>query len=290
MHSTLSFIGAGRLGGALALALARRGYQIKNIVSRSRESANELARKLDSAPNIFGIENLIDFKFSQIVLITVPDSEIELTAVKLSRFPVPTRTVFLHTSGALSSEVLQSLRAVGGAVGSLHPLVSVSNSILGAEKFVGAYFCLEGDLKAVEVSKRIVADLKGNAFSIPTEQKSLYHAAAVMTSGHLVALFDLAVETLVRCGLEKPQAQRILLPLVQSTIENLTHQTPADALTGTFARADLETMKKHLAALTNQSALKTYVELGLHSLQLAAERGGADAEKIAAMRRELENL
>ena len=287
----LSIIGAGKVGGALALALEQRGYPVKNIVSRRGESANRLASLLTSSqPSVFEIGDLTGFAFSEIVLLTVPDPEIEAVAEKLSGLSAATReTIFLHTSGALSSQVLRSLQARGGKIGSLHPLVSISDARLGSKKFAGAYFCLEGDPQAVRTAEQIVAILNGNAFSIATEHKSLYHAAAVMSAGHLVALFDVASETLADCGLDEATARKILRPLVHSTIENLEQQTPSEALTGTFARADLETMEKHLAALANKPALEIYVKLGLRSLQLAAKQG-ANAEKIAIMQSILESL
>jgi len=99
-------------------------------------------------------------------------------------------------------------------------------------------------------------------------------------------LFDLASQTLADCGLDLAEARKILMPLVVSTLENLKHQTPAAALTGTFARADTTTMQKHLAALRGKKALEIYVKLGFRSLELAAEQG-ANAEKLAEMRREL---
>lgn len=291
MKKSVSIIGAGRLGGALAIALEKRGYKIVNLVSRSAESAKILSEKLSSAPEICSIENLFESNPSEVVFITTPDPEIEKTAENLSRLKerAAEQTVFLHTSGALSSEILVSLRKINAKVGSMHPLVSVSDAFIGAEKFRGAFFCLEGDAEVVEVSKKIVADLEGNSFSIPTAQKSLYHAAAVICAGHMVALFDLAAETLSDCGLEKAEARKILLPLVRSTIENLQKQTPASALTGTFARADLATMQRHLESLQNKSALPIYVELGKRSLRLAAQQG-AEPETIEKMRQELAKI
>jgi len=50
-----------------------------------------------------------------------------------------------HTSGSLSSEILKDLKAVGCPTGSIHPLVSISDVRLGAERFADAYFCVEGD-------------------------------------------------------------------------------------------------------------------------------------------------
>ncbi|HKQ52785.1 MAG TPA: DUF2520 domain-containing protein, partial [Pyrinomonadaceae bacterium] len=56
--------------------------------------------------------------------------------------------------------------------------------------------------------------------------------------------------------------------------------TPAAALTGTFARADTKTVRRHLAALRSQKmtdALAAYVMLGRRSLMLAKAAGASEA-------------
>jgi predicted short-subunit dehydrogenase-like oxidoreductase (DUF2520 family) len=113
----------------------------------------------------------------------------------------------------------------------------------------------------------------------------LYHASAVTACGHLVALIDAAIEMLTKCGLDEKSAQQTLLPLIKSTVENLETQTPAEALTGTFARADVATFEKHLDALgenVSQELLEIYLQLGARSLHLA-EKQGADAEGLKAI-------
>jgi predicted short-subunit dehydrogenase-like oxidoreductase (DUF2520 family) len=194
-----------------------------------------------------------------------------------------TKPFIFHTSGSISSEILINLQDKGCKTASFHPLVSISDSILGAERFADAYFCLEGDDEAVTVGKTIVTDLRGKAFSIETKHKPLYHASAVTACGHFVALFSVAIEMLKDCGLNVETSQKILLPLVKSTVENLQTQTPAQALTGTFARTDTETLQKHLDSLkTNRELLEIYSILGKRSLKLA-EKQGADLSKIAKM-------
>lgn len=283
---SVSIIGAGRLGGALAIALDHSGYEIQNLVSRSLKSLENIVPKLTSRPQLSIASEIEQTKFSPIVLIATPDAEIHLIAERLAAsntFGKKDQLIFLHTSGALSSEILRPLQKIDGSIGSLHPLVSVSNSEVGSKKFKNAYFCVEGEPAAVRVAQQIVTSLEGLSFNIEPAQKALYHAAAVMSSGHLVALFDLALEMLVKCGLGLVEAQKVLLPLVQSTIENLAQQKPAAALTGPFARADAETMKRHLAVLSdNVTALNVYCELGMQALKLAAEQN-ADAEKLHEM-------
>ena len=120
--------------------------------------------------------------------------------------------------------------------------------------------------------KRVVQDLGGRSSVIDARSKPLYHAAAVMASPNLTALFDLALEMLNRCGIPNRRARQILLPLVQSTLDNLVDQEPAQALTGTFKRGDLATAKEHINAIGSAGltdALCAYAVLGRHSLDLS---------------------
>ena len=283
----VSIIGIGRLGGALALALSEESFEIESLIARDREKAKNIADLISPPPQILSPEEQENIA-SEIIFIATQDFEIENAAENLAE-KLQNKPVVFHTSGALSSEILQSLKSLGCAVGSLHPLVSISDSVLGKERFRNAYFCIEGDAKAVEAAENIVEKLGGNSFSIGAEYKTLYHAAAVMAAGHLVALIDTAIEALSKCGLSKTQSQKILLPLVESGVENLKTQTPSEALTGTFARADVETLKKHIKALrenVSEKTLETYLQLGERSTHLAEQRG-ASASKLSEMRDEI---
>ena len=173
----------------------------------------------------------------------------------------------------------------------MHPLVAVSEPEAGAESLRRAFYCIEGDRAAVRAARRLVGHLGGQSFSIDTKHKALYHAAAVMASGHTVALFHLATELLARCGVGASKARRVLLPLLSSTFENLSAHAPARALTGTFARADAATVRKHLAALeaNDDDATAIYALLGKHALRLAAETD-ADPAALREIARMLERF
>ena len=278
----ISIIGIGRIGGALALALNKNGYEIENLAARKKENAERIAQITES--NIL-TENELDRISSDIIFITTQDSEIENTAKNLAAGLSGKPSVF-HASGSLSSEVLRNLKDIGCPTGSIHPLVSISDAILGAERFKDAYFCVEGDGEATRTARKIVENLGGKSFSIETRYKTLYHASAVTACGHLVALIDVAIEMLTKCGLDEKGAREVLLPLIKSTVENLSTQTTAAALTGTFARADVETLEKHLKDLrenVSTEALEVYLQLGNRSAHLA-EVQGANTENIKKMR------
>lgn len=277
----ISIIGVGRLGGALAIALAKKGFEIEKLAVRKLNNVALLTDFITPKPQIISSENLSQIT-SDIIFITTQDAEIEAVAEKLKE-NLSNKPLVFHTSGALSSDILASLKVVGCRVGSLHPLVSVSDSVLGAEKFVGAYFCVEGEAEAIEVGKEIVRILGGNPFSIAGKFKTLYHASAVVACGHLIALIDTAIEMLMKCGLNEEDAQKIFLPLIKSTVENLESQPTSKSLTGTFARADVATFEKHLATLranVSPEILETYLQLGLRSL-LLAEKQGANPANLA---------
>jgi predicted short-subunit dehydrogenase-like oxidoreductase (DUF2520 family) len=275
----VSIIGTGRLGTALAIALVQQRYSIGALVARRRESARRAAALLglstDAPSRLMAVKELVDLPAPELLLIATPDDQIAKVVETLAKLDwgTPHRSTVLHTSGALSSAVLAPLRDKNWSTGSLHPLASISEPKAGARLLRGAFWCVEGDKRAVRLGRAIVADLDGKSLSITAEKKPLYHAAAVMASGNVTALFDLAIEMLSECGLNRKQAQDALTPLLVSAVRNLEELDPARALTGTFARGDVETVKRHLEVLKkNKFALEMYRLLGLRSLDLAASR------------------
>jgi predicted short-subunit dehydrogenase-like oxidoreductase (DUF2520 family) len=303
LKPTISIVGAGRLGTALARALASSGYTIEAVVARTLRNARRAAEHVRTRPLALPCTQLDRLPSSDLFLITTPDDRIAESTDELAGIVDSSRRksksvgnamsirgrTALHASGALSSTVLQSLRHVGFATGSMHPLVSVSDPVQGSASFGGAFFCVEGTPLAVRVARKLVRALGGQSFSISADDKALYHAAAVMASGHATALFDIAMEMLTRCGLTPRRARAVLLPLSRSTFENLVTSDPATALTGTFARADTATVRRHLAALRSsgtRDALAVYTLLGKRSLRLA-KAAGARPNSLREIRRAL---
>ena len=291
---SVSIIGAGRLGTALAIALNNSGHSIDLIVAKHAASAKKaslLSGGLGVALSAHQFRRLRPkyrglLEQSSLILIATPDDAIGAIAGELAallRFrTTPVRgLVALHTSGALSSNVLLPLRKLGIAVGALHPLVSISEAQSGADWLTRAFFSVEGDSQAMRAGRRIVRDFGAQAFTIRASAKPLYHAAALMASPNLTALIDISFEMLSRCGLTANQSQKVLLPLLRSTIENLAAADPARALTGTFKRGDVVTVQKHVEAISSKNlfdALEAYVLLGRRSMRLAKRKSASRAE------------
>ena len=293
---SIAIIGSGRLGTALGLALSRAGHRVPLVASlhsaHARRAAKLIGRETKPAAlrhltnpaplkNLNNKEKIDALTQADLIVIAISDDAIEgLTQQLAAVFGTRSkgdrgrarRRVAMHTSGALAASVLEPLKREGFAVGSIHPLISISDPATGADWLARAYFSLEGNSQAVMMGRQLVRSLGGHSFQIRPEMKPLYHAAALMASPNLTALFDLALEMLGRCGLSATRARHVLLPLIESTLANLVRQDPRSALTGTFKRGDLATAIKHIKAIKGEKlieALQTYVALGNRSLSLA---------------------
>jgi predicted short-subunit dehydrogenase-like oxidoreductase (DUF2520 family) len=183
-------------------------------------------------------------------LISTPDDRIEQAAALIAANGESLKgSVVLHTSGALSSEVLGPLTAFNMSTGSCHPLQSFSSPARALALVSQSYFCIEGKPRAVRAARRLVRRIGARHFEIPTGMKGLYHAAAVMASGGIVSLISISLEMLAQCGLDETKSKRVLLPLVEGTIANVRALGPGRALTGPVRRGDTKTIERNIEAI-----------------------------------------
>jgi predicted short-subunit dehydrogenase-like oxidoreductase (DUF2520 family) len=102
----------------------------------------------------------------------------------------------------------------------------------------------------------------------------MYHAAAVFASNYVVVVVDEGVRLLQRAGFSRTEAEKALVPLVEGVVANIRRQGTVKALTGPVRRGDVETVKRHLAALGNVPQIEAvYRMLGQVALEVAREAG-----------------
>lgn len=283
---TVTIVGIGRVGKALSSAIVASGYELVHLVANDVEAALAFAGKFSNPPVVTDLEGLSSIK-SDLLFITTQDSKIRSVAESIAALgKSSTGQVAIHCSGALGSDELSALAAAGYKTASLHPLVSVNDSKGRELVFRDVFFALEGDAEALLVATELVENIGGKTFEIPSEAKALYHAAAVVACGHFVALFDTSLKMLSHCGLDETTARNVMLPLVESTVANLREKDPAQALTGPFARGDVEVIAGHLkkiAEIADENIEGVYRILAREAIGLA-ERNGLGDQKIAEMR------
>jgi predicted short-subunit dehydrogenase-like oxidoreductase (DUF2520 family) len=260
---SVTIVGPGSFGTALAKALHEAGIPVAEIVYRNGESARR-AKKLAREAGAKAVEfeewlgsrsgapperarAPVPTLSASVAWLCVGDSAIAQTAVAMaSGGPWKGMTVF-HSSGALASDELGPLRKEGAKVASVHPMMTFVRSAAASMK--GVAFALEGDKAALAVAKWVVWKLGGESFEIKKKDKALYHALGAFVSPLIVAQMA-AVERIGReLGFDGPKTRRIVGPILQQTIRNYIDHGPAAAFSGPIVRGDIATVKKHLAAL-----------------------------------------
>ena len=284
MKPSIAIVGCGKVGTSLGRFLKQAGYPLSGVAGKRLESIRRAAE-------LIGVETFSARPWemtvsADVVFITTPDSAIEDACRKIAAHGgFKSGAVVLHCSGSLPSTLLASAGTAGCFIGSLHPLQSFAGDPTGESPFRGIIAAVEGDAEAVTSARRIATDLGAHVIAIRTEAKSLYHAAAVVSSNYLVVLLDIALQLMASAGIEKDAAVQILYPLIHGTLRNLEKSAPPAALTGPISRGDAATVKDHLSAMAEKLPALTapYKTLGRHAVGLARARGRVPEEKLHAL-------
>ena len=252
----------------LGLALAGAGYAVR-IHGRTKKAVPR-PLTLSVGP---GDEPPPWIAQLTVIILAVPDDAIRpLAGVLADAGTIGSQQVVLHLSGVHGQEALGPLVGSRAALGSLHPLQTISDPESAAERLKGAWAAVEGMPRAVEAAERLAQDVGLRPFRIASQAKPMYHAGAVFASNYFVVVEAVAQRLLRHAGLTDAEAWQALRPLVEGTLENLARLGPSGALTGPVARGDEATVRRHVEALTQDDAA-LYRVLGRAALELAQKRG-----------------
>lgn len=211
---TLAIVGAGRLGSALAAALAEAGYPVNGPLPRGATGLGADA-----------------------VLLCVPDGEIA-TAAEL----VEPGILIGHCSGATGLQVFGDREAF-----SLHPLMTVTDA--GAS-FARAGAAVAGSTpQGLALAGELATALGMIPVAIDDDDRPAYHAAASIASNFLITLEAAAERLAATVGVER----ELLAPLVRATVENWARLGPERALTGPVARGDEATVAAQREAVAERA-------------------------------------
>ncbi|WP_436794802.1 DUF2520 domain-containing protein [Actinospongicola halichondriae] len=208
-------IGAGRAGGAFTAALTAAGWSVDGPLGRTDDVSGAAA----------GVD---------VLLLAVPDDVVASLAAEVA----PGDAAVMHVAGSLGLDVL----APHDRVASVHPLVSLADAALGAERLRGAWFATAGD----EATTAAVVDaLDGRRVEVADADRVAYHAAAAIAANHLVALLGQAERVAAAVGVPL----EAYLDLARGALDNVEAVGPQAALTGPVARDDWATVARHVEAL-----------------------------------------
>lgn len=216
----------------------------------AKNAQNDIEGKITERLNI---DELLTVR--GITALTVPDNAISQVSEQLShQCEVVQGAIVFHCSGVHSSEALSALKAKGAFTASIHPAFSFGDPLTSANSFPGAVCTYEGDQEALSVLLPVFERFGATLIPIDTKLKATYHAGCCVASNYLVGLYALSENILASAGVPRNAIPSILNPLMQSTINNLSHKPPSEALSGPIARNDTYTVELHTQNLSDKYA------------------------------------
>ncbi len=270
MTERVLIVGAGHVGRGLFRAFRSSGLEVLGLHGR-RPSA--MTTSSGPLPAVAADANT--------VILAVRDDQIDDALGDIlderargTRARIAPGTVVLHTSGSAEPSLMPQVTASGMSGGTFHPLVPFANPERAPELLKRAWIGIDGDDQARATSRRLAGHIGARTLEIPAGGKSLYHAAAVMSSNFPVVLASIASELLTSLGIPESSAQHAVHSLMEGAVSNIADTPPLEALTGPVARGEAETVLAHLAALRgNAEARAVYKRLSLAALDMANRRG-----------------
>jgi predicted short-subunit dehydrogenase-like oxidoreductase (DUF2520 family) len=262
---SVSIIGAGKVGTALARALRAAGAQVH---------LRALRRGVPHTP----IE-------ADLLILAVRDAELSRVCRQLAAGRICPSTPVVHCSGMLGPEALDNVRRASGGTAQMHPMISFA-STKRTPPLARGNMLVRGDRKAVRAA-RILARLLGmTARSGESVDSIAYHAAAGFVANGAATLAAIGVKLLMVAGVDSHTAAQMLGPLLASVAANVERLGLPAALTGPVRRGDARAVAHHRTILENTlpEQLALFDALIHAQIPFAEMLGEAPPEKLQEIR------
>lgn len=264
MKHRVTIIGAGKAGSAVARALRAGGATFDAVISPNISHARSLAKELDCK---FASTAIIPIPTTtSLLILAVPDKEITNLAKRILLTPNPsplTPVTAVHLSGALTRKALAPLATKGARTLALHPAFPFTSRAISASRITNIGWGVDCAPRDWKFAKALVHSLHGEPVRIPTSKRMAYHAACALISNYTMTLAETAVKLGMEIGLSRREAESVLYPALETTVKSIlgTRGTPLrKRLTGPVSRGEMQTVEKHLGALSRNREIKALYE------------------------------
>ncbi|MEJ8820984.1 DUF2520 domain-containing protein [Variovorax humicola] len=278
MHGILDprigFIGAGRLGKALAWSLAGAGLRVTAAASNQHDRAAELAARIDGCEATTA-QAVVDG--CDLVFVTTPDAAIA-RAVAALRWR--TGVAVVHCSGVTEVDALAAARDQGASIGGFHPMQTFGDPEAAVASLPGSTITIEAESETLNAALVMLAQRLGCRVNrLPPGMRGRYHAAAGFTSQFINALFAEAARVWESWGATEADALQAMMPMAKGTLASIESAGIARGMPGPVSRGDVSSVEKHVAALggLGSHTLDFYRVLCGSTVKLALEGGAIDA-------------
>jgi len=273
-------IGAGRVGAVLGGALSESGHRIVAATAVSTASRQRAARLLPGAA-LLPADEVIP-RVDLIVLAVPDDTLADLVRGLADSGSFRPGQIVVHTSGAHGLAVLAPAVARGVLPLALHPVMTFAGRPEDVQRLAGVPFGVTADEEHRAVAETLDLEMGGEPVWVQESARTLYHAALVVGSNHLITLVAEASDLLRTAGVENPA--RLLAPLLGAALDNSLRYGDK-ALTGPVSRGDIGTVRRHLRTLVEQApgSVASYVAMARRTAQRALAAGRLKKHEAAPM-------
>ena len=242
MINKVVFLGAGNLATQLALALSDKGITVQQVYSRTPESAQKLAQKVN-ASFTSDLSQLV--KDADLYILAVKDAAIEEVLKGLS---LPSGSLIVHTAGSIPLDILSSYTPNYGV---FYPLQTFS--VDRKVDFSSIPLCLEASEPGVLTQLYALGQrISSSIHTITSKERKTLHLAAVFVNNFVNHLYVAGAQILHDNGLHFD----LLKPLIRETAEKVQTMHPIDAQTGPARRNDPQVISNHLIMLQGSPELQ----------------------------------
>ena len=277
----IGFIGAGRLGCALAWSFAERGLRVSAVASLLPADAERLAAPVDGCTILADAQAVVDA--CDLVFVATPDGAIEATTGQ-ARWRDGVAAV--HCSGVTEISALASAKRDGAMTGGFHPMQTFGDPAAAARSLPGCTITIEAEEPLNGALVAIAQMLECRVNRLPPGMRGRYHAAAGYTSQFINALFAEASNIWQSWGATPDDAVKALLPLARGTLESIASAGLAHGMPGPVSRGDVGSIEKHVKALSplGPEVMEFYRVVCDRTIPLGIERGAIDEKAAAQLR------
>ena len=275
----LNIIGAGRVGQTLGrLWQASGAFAVQDVLTTHATSAQAACAFMGAGTPVADLHAL---RHADVWILAVPDAHIAAVAQALSKTGAAPAIAF-HCSGAQSSASLATLAALGWQTASAHCILSFASAEVATRQFAGTACALEGNPSAIALLRTAFEGIQAHCFEVASQDKVLYHAAAVFATNFLPVLQSVAEDAWRATGVPEELLPHLRATLLSNAVANITRMGPAQALTGPAARGDVQAIARQAAVVSQWDAQAGAAYEALSALALRIAKARTDAEPTKA--------
>ena len=276
---TLNLVGAGRVAQTLAsLWRAQNTFAIQDVLTTSLHSAQAAVGVIGAGQAVAQMQALRD---ADVWMLAVPDAQLAacaqaLAAARDRAIAASGAPIVFHCSGAQGASTLAPLAALGWQVASAHCILSFASVPGAIQQFPGTPCALEGDAAACDQLRPAFTAIGAQCFDVASDDKLLYHAAAVFATNFLPVLQATAEDLWQATGMPAALIPGMRASLLRNAVANITAMGPQAALTGPAARGDTAAITRQGAAVAawDVPTGAAYTALSTLALKLAQRKAG----------------